>query len=264
MEKMVMSRGLGPIMGLSIASMVAASALAVAAVIAGNKVVTQTQTSTPAPADRCALPAGIDFSLLQPVDQDYAMRRQLLCSDLEHNRISLADYQQRVRALDERPRVEPEAVISPPAPPALEWATSVRNFSSQYSAPNWAAIKVLGAPDVYPSSGDNVNAWASRDADQSTEFLEVGYDQPVRGRALHIFETYNPGAISKVEITTADGVHRTVYTAKAAPMQVAAFERKINLDGCTASPVVDVKVTLDSGAVPGWNEIDAIGVEPCQ
>ena len=209
-----------------------------------------------ATADACALPAGIDLAAMSGHDRSVAVRHAILCTDLEHHRIAPADFRARLLAtLDAAPPPEPL--------PAIVWASSVRDASSQYSPNQWSAARALGAPDVYPSSGDNVGAWAPLAADAAVEHLEVGFEQARRLRGLEIYETLNPGAISQVELIGADGTRRTVYAGDAHAMGVPAFKRRIDF-ACTGEPVVGVRVTLASGAVPGWNEIDAIGAVPCR
>jgi hypothetical protein len=232
----------------------AASAFSIVLAVAVTRHAPPPVAAAPA-IDPCTLPGGIELGPLSDRDRSYVARHAVLCNDLEHGRIDRSAYANGMKQLD--------AVPPPPiVPPEPVYATSVRGFSTQYTADSWAATRALGAPDVYPAGGDNANAWASRDADAPTEFLEVGFDEPHRLRALDIFETYNPGAISHVEVITADGAHRAVYDAKARPMGVPSYKRDIAF-ACTDQPVVAVKVTLDSGAVPGWNEIDAIGGMPC-
>ena len=214
--------------------------------------------SAPAPIDPCALPAGVDVSALPDRDRSFLARHATACSDYEHGRINLAEYKLTLKALD-LAALAPPAPVTPPAP---IWATTVRGFSTQYTDTSWSAQRALGAPDVYPASGDNANAWASRDADAPVEWLEVGFDTPRRLRGVDIFETYNPGAVDHVELVTADGVRRTIYSGAAKPMGVPTFDRALTF-ACTDQPVVSVRVTLASAAVPGWNEIDAIGGTPC-
>jgi hypothetical protein len=241
----------------------AAIASCVAAGLAITAAIVRRGGTTAAPADPCALPAGVDFTALSETDRSYVARHAIACSDFEHGRIDRRALAAKLKALDFVPPTP--IVLAPPTPampPAPVWASSVRGFSSQYTDSSWAAARVLGPPDVYPASGDNENAWASTDADARTEYLEVGFDAPQKLRAVDIFETYNPGAISHVEVITADGKHRAVYDAVARPMNVPSFQRTIPF-ACTDQPVVAVKVTLSSAAVPGWNEIDAIGGTPC-
>jgi hypothetical protein len=209
----------------------------------------------PATSDPCAVT--FDLGSLPQRDRTLVARRTLACSDVEHGRISQGEYQQQVAAID-------AAWTSPPvvsAPPAQQWAATIRGFSTQYTTTSWAADRVLGAPDVFPTHGDNANAWASLGADDKDEWLEVGYAQPMRISAIDVLETYNPGAISAVEMITASGERITAY--QGAP-HANGSANKLHIDvGCTAEPIVAVNVRLASRQVAGWNEIDAIGVSPC-
>lgn len=238
----------GPIVALSAAAACVATGLAITAAITRR-------APAAAAIDPCALPAGLDLGALPERDRTFLARHAIACSDLDHGRISAAEYRLTLKALD-------LAALAPPAPAAPVWATRVRGFSSQYTDSSWAATRALGAPDVYPAAGDNANAWASRDADAPVEFLEVGFDTPHRLRGVDIFETYNPGAVDHVEVITADGAHRTIYDGAARAMNVPSYQRSLAF-ACTDQPVVAVRVTLASQAVPGWNEVDAIGGTPC-
>lgn len=149
-----------------------------------------------------------------------------------------------------------------PALPATIWGASVREVSSQWGSDDWSAKRALGAPDVYPASGDQVNAWASLGADDRTELLEVGLERAARVSAVEVYETFNPGAVTQLELVTASGARSVVYRARAE--QLGSATRVLRADiGCTSEPIVAVRVTIDSRAVEGWNEIDAIGVVPC-
>lgn len=202
--------------------------------------------------DPCSLPPGMQLGALPEHDRSLALRHALACIDLENGRISADEFRQRLR---------PPA--PPPAPlPDMVWASSVRSFSSQYTVSSYSASHALGAPDVFPQSGDMPNAWASLEADGGPETIEVGFDGRWSAGAVAIYETFNPGAVSLIEVITADGQRHAVFQGAAAPSGQAAQRRLVDF-GCTAEPVVGVRVTLDSRAVPGWNEIDAIGIQPC-
>ena len=144
----------------------------------------------------------------------------------------------------------------PPEPLAVQWASTVRGFSSQYSNDDWSARRALGPPDVFPAVGDQPNAWASQLPDAPTEFIEVGFATPQHTSAVQIYETFNPGAISHVELI---GEHGTTPIAVNATSD-QPFVLQIS---CTAENIVAVRITLDSASVPGWNEIDAIGLVAC-
>jgi hypothetical protein len=203
------------------------------------------------PSDDCALPG---IAQLEPHAQADAARHVLACRDLEHGRITAADYR-KLLGLD-----------APAPTPAIEWASSVRAVSSEYNDTTYAARQVLGAPNVYPRSGDLAGAWASKQPDAGDEFIEVGFAHPTRARAIQIYETFNPGAVRSVEITTASGRREVVYdnpNVGDTGIQIPpALIQTVDLQ-CTSEPVAAVRVTLASGVVPGWNELDAIGLQPC-
>jgi hypothetical protein len=244
----------GPFLPIS-AARVAAPAIAVAATalafVAGFGAGTSSQLP---PRDSCALPAGIDVGALPADDQSFALRHALACRDLEAGRIS-AD---RFRALWDAPA--PVAIATPDAP---IWASSVRSASTEYSNANWSAARALGAPDVYPAAGDQVNAWASRGADDRIEHLELAFDAAHRIMAVDVFETYNPGAVSRIELIATDGTRTIAYEGEALAIAQPSYQRHIPFK-CTDQRIAAVRITIDSPAVAGWNEIDAVGVTPCE
>ena len=213
--------------------------------------------------DPCALPPGV--SALVPAAQSEVARHVLACRDLEHGRITRDDYRGLIGA---------KAAPAPaPAPlPAIEWASSVRAVSSEYSPNGWSAQQVLGPPDVYPAAGDLPKAWASRQPDAGPEFIEVGFARPVAMRELRIFETFNPGAIESIDAITVSGRHVTRFACGAgftdgacdAPMAAPGSGSRVTaVPLACGEPIAAVRVTLATAAVPGWNELDAIGGVPC-
>jgi hypothetical protein len=200
--------------------------------------------------DRCGLPAGIEFRALGADERDRVAQRAVACADLEAGRITADEYRAALAALDRRP---PE-----PPPPEIVWASSVNAMSSQYTTDSWSASKALGPPDAMPSGQDSANAWASLEADAGIEFLEVGFAGQHRMSGIDVIESFNPGAVTRVELLLAGG-GRAVREAGPS----SSSTRRIEF-ACTDQAVVGVRVTLDSGAVAGWNEIDAIGGRPCR
>ena len=155
-----------------------------------------------------------------------------------------------------------------PVAPSLQWAATLIDASSQYTAASWSAAQVLGAPDVYPQAGDNVGAWATLSADGGPEWIEVGFDRPARIDAVHVLETYNPGAIRRVEATDADGRTVVLYDRGPQPLRgiraaEAASTIRVITGACAPFAVHQLRVSLDSRLAAGWNELDAIGVHAC-
>jgi hypothetical protein len=83
-------------------------------------------------------------------------------------------------------------------------------------------------------------------------------------RAVEIYETFNPGAIESLELITVSG-RRIVL--RGAPGTIdgrmgASQKRTFDMQ-CTSEPIAGVRVNIASQIVEGWNEIDAVGLVPC-
>jgi hypothetical protein len=149
------------------------------------------------------------------------------------------------------------------APANMVWADSAdpNGFSSQFSPADYGVIQATGAPDVYPTAADEPKAWASQTMDDIDEFITLGFKTPVVAESVWVFQTFNPGAITKITIKTADG-DQVVYTGTAEPIGACAHVLSVSTKTC--SPISSVRIDLGSKAVPGYNEIDAVGLLPAK
>lgn len=121
----------------------------------------------------------------------------------------------------------------------------------------WGTNQVLGAPNTQ-GAGDIDTAWASKTADGQREWLETGFDQPVVATEVHIHETFNPGALTRLVGITPAGVQLELWKGVASAAGVPRRELVVPLTAPTTLQTVFLE--LDSPAVPGWNEIDAVGL----
>jgi hypothetical protein len=121
--------------------------------------------------------------------------------------------------------------------------------------PGWAAGHATGEPDTL-GHGDIQTAWASKGPDMGEVWLELDYDEAVRPEAVRVHETYNPGAVARVESKGADGRWEVLWegTAPAPANQSAWFEPRLSAGTRTRS----IRLVLDTNRVAGWNEIDAV------
>jgi hypothetical protein len=121
----------------------------------------------------------------------------------------------------------------------------------------WAPEEATGAPNT-PQAGDFPTAWASQTPDDQDEWLELSFGSPIRPTAVHVYETFNPGALEAVSVFKPDGEEVRVWTGNPAPAdaekQVTAIPVEIPFD------ISRLKLYIASKAVPGWNEIDAVGI----
>ena len=123
---------------------------------------------------------------------------------------------------------------------------------------SWGPEQATGAPDTF-EAGDRRTAWATATQDAPDEWLELAYDLAVPVDHVCIGETYNPGAVCKVSAFTADDAEvetEVVIWEGDDPTTEAPGEFIVVAEAEVVSR--RLKVYLDSVAVPGWNEIDAV------
>lgn len=136
----------------------------------------------------------------------------------------------------------------------LEERISPTPISSQ----SWSPQQATGPPNT-PKAGDFPTAWASATQDGQPEWLELTFAKRIRPKALDIHASHNPGAVVKVtavepsgnEIVIWQGTDPTPTTA-AMGISTIHWNRRIATNR--------VKIYLASDKVPGWNEIDAVGL----
>lgn len=141
-----------------------------------------------------------------------------------------------------------------------QWAITAKASSTYASKTgenaSWSPEQMTGEPNV-KVYGDNGFAWASKEQDKGMEWVKLTFEKEVNVTEIRIKETFNPGAITKIELIDTDKNSHVVYKNTAekrdASMQylVASFEK-------TDYKTKTVKITIDSPTVTGWNEIDAV------
>lgn len=122
----------------------------------------------------------------------------------------------------------------------------------------WGTEQVIGPPNT-GGPGDIVTAWASKTQDNQMEWLVLDYAEAVVPDEVHVYETYNPGALFKVSVFNSRGEEIVVWegndpTPTNAGIGVSKIPVKVDFK------TNRVKIYLDSPAVNGWNEIDAVAL----
>lgn len=133
------------------------------------------------------------------------------------------------------------------------------NPAPTYSGNAWSAAQATGPPDT-ERAGDCPTAWASATPDGQAEWIELTYPKAVSARAIEIHESYNPGAITKVSLFDQDGNEVVVWMGTA-PTPTSGPNSVSRIPVSVDFKVERVKVYLNSPAVRGWNEIDAVGIQ---
>ncbi len=124
---------------------------------------------------------------------------------------------------------------------------------------NWGPEQMIGPPDTWPRAGDQGTAWASLTEDGQDEWVMVEYAEAVQPSAVLVFETYNPGAVSRVLVYKLDGEEVEVWKGTD-PTPVGSGLGISVIPFRTAFKTNRVKIELRSKEVGGWNEIDTVGL----
>jgi hypothetical protein len=124
---------------------------------------------------------------------------------------------------------------------------------------NWGPEQATGKPDTWPQQGDIITAWASQTADGQREWLLLEYDQPLVPTEIHIYETFNPGAVDRVTAFKLDGEEVEIWKGND-PTMAGSGKGISKIPYKAKFKTNRIKIYLDSPGVQGWNEIDAVGL----
>ena len=139
---------------------------------------------------------------------------------------------------------------------ARQWATEAE-ASTQYGDDDYSALQAAGAPNT-PSAGDFATAWAPQESDGGEQTLELTYEHSVIPYAVNIHENYNPGAVIAVEAYDAENDEWVVlWDGEAAALEepLRVFSPELSAADFATNAI---RLVLDTDAVTGWNEIDAV------
>ena len=123
---------------------------------------------------------------------------------------------------------------------------------------SWGPEQAIGEPDT-PEAGDLATAWASASEDDQDEWLQLDYGAPIRTVAVIVHESYNPGALNRITMVRPDTEEVDLWrgedpTPASRDHGVSIIPLKEPVDAAK------IRLYLASTKVPGWNEIDAVGL----
>jgi hypothetical protein len=136
-----------------------------------------------------------------------------------------------------------------------QWA-STATASSEFGNPDQAATQATGAPDTFECQ-DLPTAWCPADY-ETVEWLELGYDVPVRPTEVNIMQTYSPDQVAKVELIDTDGTYHEVYTAEPVNLwEECLYTLSIPVEADYQA--AGVRITVDQSVLDmSYCEIDAV------
>ncbi|SDL08514.1 Outer membrane protein OmpA [Catalinimonas alkaloidigena] len=146
----------------------------------------------------------------------------------------------------------------------VQWASRVIAFSSEFvykdKPGQYHATQALGAPSVMPNFGASGCAWTFTNKNSTaTEFIEVGFAHPQPVQQIFINENLNAGAITRVFVKDEKGKSVEVFY-EPNPAKIEGGRLLTIRCERTGFDVHAVRVELNAGAVPDYNQIDAIGI----
>ncbi|XP_074043316.1 F-box/LRR-repeat protein 4 [Macrotis lagotis] len=127
----------------------------------------------------------------------------------------------RGEMMNSRRTIESNSRTLPINSEVVQYAKEVLDFSSHYGSENsmsYTMWNLVGIPNVYPSSGDFTQAAVFRTYGtwwnqcpsaslpfrrtpqnfQSQDYVELAFEEPVYPTAVHVLETYHPGAVIRI------------------------------------------------------------------
>jgi len=145
----------------------------------------------------------------------------------------------------------------------LQWASRVVGVSSEKKSETtgdqFKASQALGRPNKPLQLGTTPCAWAPFYPDGTTdEWVQVGFDKPIRARQIVVAENINPGAVVRVIVLDENKQEHVVYqNAGNQPRQ----DPLLRIFPTNPTYVChQIKVVINGAALKGMNQIDAIGI----
>ena len=128
----------------------------------------------------------------------------------------------------------------------------------QNKAPPYDARQMVGQPDT-KQAGDVSTCWAAATADSEKVWLELDYHVALPAKSIHIYENCAPGAVYQITGVNNKQKETLLWKGKdPTPTDAAKGVSKIPLK--TDQTFKRFRVYLNCKVVPGWNEIDAVGL----
>ncbi len=140
----------------------------------------------------------------------------------------------------------------------IQWASSLEYQYNQYQEVDYSAHKALGPPDAFPPGHINKNAFRLTD---ESEFgtIKLGFDIPQPVQQVIIVESNEPGRIVQVKLIDEFGYNYIIYQQE--PQSIPDKFRSMVLSvPRTDYNVKTIEINLNSIPLPGYCQIDAVGI----
>lgn len=141
-----------------------------------------------------------------------------------------------------------------------QWASTVVDFSSEYSTGAWSADNALGPPNV-PTYYDNGNAWAPSSMNGTSEYITLGFATAVYSNGADIYENQGNGFVTSIDAIDTKGVSHVVWSGKdpSLPDTIVDFQ-----PSWRTTPYLTQALTINVDTnhnMNTWEEIDAVRLD---
>jgi hypothetical protein len=131
------------------------------------------------------------------------------------------------------------------------------NSDSERGSPGWSALQAIGEPNTLECV-DAVTAWEPA-VQNGQGILTVAFAQLVTPVQVNVYESFNPGYVTAVEILDVYGELHAIYQAAPTPTPICPRVLTIPLEGSVDYRANVVIIYLDQATAPGgWAGIDAV------
>ncbi|MCG8307243.1 MAG: OmpA family protein [Cytophagales bacterium] len=140
----------------------------------------------------------------------------------------------------------------------IQWASSLEYQYNQYEEYDYSGLQAMGPPNAFPPGHISKNAFRlSGDSEFGT--IKLGFASPKPARQIIIVENNRPGRIVQVKLIDEQGLSYIIYQQE--PQKVTdKFRTAVLSVPKTEYNVKFVEINLNSIPVPGFCQIDAVGI----
>ena len=140
----------------------------------------------------------------------------------------------------------------------IQWASTLLYQYNQYQEFDYSGQQALGPPDAFPPGHMNKNAFRmSGDSEFGT--LRLGFAVPQQIQQVIIIENNQPGRIAQVKLIDEFGFNYIIYQQESQNLN-AKFRSMVLSLPRTQYQVKSIEIKLNSIPVPGYCQIDAVGI----
>lgn len=143
----------------------------------------------------------------------------------------------------------------------IHWAKKIINCSEDFEVSGpFSPNQILGKYSVMPYFGKSNNAWSLLPGLKKNQYITLQFDSVFSANQLVIAENYNPGAISKITLSSTNSEKNVIFE-NVNPTQSTSDGRFWNLlNGIEKFPIFQIRIDFNTTNYYDEYQIDAVGL----